>query len=121
MIRRPPISTRTDTLLPYTSLVRSDGSARPEIERLEVCAERVGERLEQRGVIGAAEWQFLADRTFAAQTLVQFRSLFVRSEQHPLDRKSVVEGKSVSVRVDLGGRRLFKKKTADPRQKLTTS
>src|SRR3546814_19815329 len=26
------------------------------------------------------------------------------------DRKSVVEGKSVSVRVDLGGRRIFKKK-----------
>src|SRR3546814_6337281 len=89
MIRRPPISTRTDTLLPYTSLVRSDGSARPEIERLEVCAERVGERLEQRGVIGAAEWQFLADRTFAAQTLVQFRGLFVRSEQHQLIRAVV--------------------------------
>src|SRR3546814_20885295 len=27
------------------------------------------------------------------------------------DRKSVVEGKSVSVRVDLGGRRILKKKT----------
>src|SRR3546814_16652473 len=29
----------------------------------------------------------------------------------PTDRKSVVEGKSVSVRVDLGGRRIIKKKT----------
>src|SRR3546814_11592687 len=28
-----------------------------------------------------------------------------------VDRKSVVSGKSVSVRVDLGGRRIFKKKT----------
>src|SRR3546814_16196703 len=28
----------------------------------------------------------------------------------PADRKSVVEGKSVSVRVDLGGRRIIKKK-----------
>src|SRR3546814_14276424 len=28
----------------------------------------------------------------------------------PTDRKSVVEGKSVSVRVDLGGRRIIKKK-----------
>src|SRR3546814_12425589 len=28
-----------------------------------------------------------------------------------VDRKSVVEGKSVSVRVDLGGRRIIKKKT----------
>src|SRR3546814_14729008 len=30
--------------------------------------------------------------------------------QLDLDRKSVVEGKSVSVRVDLGGRRIIKKK-----------
>src|SRR3546814_13755166 len=29
---------------------------------------------------------------------------------HRLDRKSVVSGKIVSVRVDLGGRRIFKKK-----------
>src|SRR3546814_11335867 len=33
-------------------------------------------------------------------------------DAHPLhDRKSVVAGKSVSVRVDLGGRRIIKKKT----------
>src|SRR3546814_11452152 len=31
--------------------------------------------------------------------------------RRPGDRKSVVEGKSVSVRVDLGGRRIIKKKT----------
>src|SRR3546814_11785471 len=30
--------------------------------------------------------------------------------QHQIDRKSVVSGKSVSVRVDLGGRRIIKKK-----------
>src|SRR3546814_18772304 len=33
------------------------------------------------------------------------------------DRKSVVEGKSVSVRVDLGGRRLIKKKKKIQQQK----
>src|SRR3546814_12047033 len=33
--------------------------------------------------------------------------------QGPLDRKSVVQGKSVSVRVDLGGRRIIKKKKED--------
>src|SRR3546814_12805028 len=32
------------------------------------------------------------------------------SKTIPLDRKSVVSGKSVSVRVDLGGRRILKKK-----------
>src|SRR3546814_14847059 len=36
-----------------------------------------------------------------------------------LDRKSVVEGKSVSVRVDLGGRRISKKKKIDTRQNTT--
>src|SRR3546814_17695495 len=29
MIRRPPISTRTDTLFPYTTLFRSDGIGSP--------------------------------------------------------------------------------------------
>src|SRR3546814_16476822 len=39
------------------------------------------------------------------------RALLARLD-HPLeDRKSVVEGKSVSVSVDLGGRRIIKKKT----------
>src|SRR3546814_20602414 len=33
-----------------------------------------------------------------------------RHRRCPPDRKSVVEGKSVSVRVDLGGRRILKKK-----------
>src|SRR3546814_16344469 len=33
-----------------------------------------------------------------------------RQGRGPLDRKSVVEGKSVSVRVDLGARRIIKKK-----------
>src|SRR3546814_15439122 len=39
----------------------------------------------------------------------EFRSR--RTGQRPLDRKSVVSGKSVSVRVALGGRRNIKKKT----------
>src|SRR3546814_14794373 len=42
--------------------------------------------------------------------------LFLGSTLHgggEKDRKSVVEGKSVSVRVDLGGRRIIKKKNSD--------
>src|SRR3546814_20864766 len=34
-----------------------------------------------------------------------------RADAHLTDRKSVVSGKSVYVRVDLGGRRIIKKKT----------
>src|SRR3546814_16932382 len=37
-----------------------------------------------------------------------------------IDRKSVVSGKSVSVRVDLGGRRLIKKNTKDARIRSVT-
>src|SRR3546814_9234986 len=36
MIRRPPRSTRTDTLFPYTTLCRSDGGAHPGDESREV-------------------------------------------------------------------------------------
>src|SRR3546814_11711338 len=44
----------------------------------------------------------------AASRRRNLRSAFL---QLPLDRKSVVEGKGVAVRVDLGGRRIIKKKT----------
>src|SRR3546814_15894143 len=37
-----------------------------------------------------------------------------RSGRREQDRKSVVEGKGVSVRVDLGGRRIIKKKNITP-------
>src|SRR3546814_1588892 len=33
MLRRPPRSTRTDTLFPYTTLFRSDGARRPLVQR----------------------------------------------------------------------------------------
>src|SRR3546814_13164126 len=36
MIRRPPRSTRTDTLFPYTTLFRSNGYCRP-VNKNEVC------------------------------------------------------------------------------------
>src|SRR3546814_11169560 len=38
---------------------------------------------------------------------------------HELDRKSVVSGKSVSVRVDRGGRRIINKKLSTSTQKIT--
>src|SRR3546814_12197654 len=36
MIRRPPRSTRTDTLFPYTTLFRSIGQAFPEVAKFEL-------------------------------------------------------------------------------------
>src|SRR3546814_11646849 len=44
------------------------------------------------------------------------RTLFRSAEQLRADRKSVVEGKRVAVRVDLGGRRLLKKKKPNKEQ-----
>src|SRR3546814_13468169 len=37
-------------------------------------------------------------------------NLAIRVHRHHTDRKTVLQGKSVSVRVDLGGRRIIKKK-----------
>src|SRR3546814_13209802 len=48
------------------------------------------------------EWRDISAHADAIESLVR--------QWRPEDRKSVVEGKSVSVRVDLGGRRIIKKK-----------
>src|SRR3546814_18204071 len=48
MIRRPPRSTRTDTLLPYTTLVRSPGEEEPRPERIEEIGDRDQPELRQR-------------------------------------------------------------------------
>src|SRR3546814_11757944 len=45
MIRRPPRSTRTDTLVPYTTLFRSVGEAGPDFGAFEL---RFGEALAPR-------------------------------------------------------------------------
>src|SRR3546814_5160377 len=54
MIRRPPRSTRTDTLFPYTTLFRSHRAPKtvefPNHQR--VAAAQIGERLSQAGPIG---------------------------------------------------------------------
>src|SRR3546814_7060368 len=81
MIRRPPISTRTDTLFPYTTLFRSsrpraarlrrgggrDGAARPAARRL-----RQGEREADRGgAEGAAGDARSEEHTSELQSLMR--------------------------------------------------
>src|SRR3546814_12868981 len=112
MIRRPPRSTRTDTLFPYTTLFRSPPSP-----------DDVRERLRYRRV--RPRWQA---RCASAVTMLGWGLFHLRGSgtgplPHPTsqrqytemggDRKSVAEGKSVSVRVELGGRRIIKKKKID--------
>src|SRR3546814_20665056 len=96
MIRRPPRSTRTATLFPYTTLYLAYHAARelakatpgvyPPINIINHPTARLAK---ERGYI----YDHDVDGAFSGQ-----------------DRKSVVEGKSVSVRGDLGGRRRSKKK-----------
>src|SRR3546814_14447005 len=110
MIRRPPRSTRTDTLFPYTTLFRSHLAgvangyvgvdalfmAYGDAAAPDFCAWTVSTRLD-----GAVD----RDKPGAAQH-GSYRSAHV---DLPQDRKSVRSGKSVSVRVDLGVRRMLQK------------
>src|SRR3546814_12555925 len=49
MIRRPPRSTRTDTRFPYTTLCRSAGAEREEVELLAIDVEQTREEEAARG------------------------------------------------------------------------
>src|SRR3546814_16318181 len=130
MIRRPPRSTRTDTLFPYTTLFRSTKRERlEEVERelenpdvwndperaqtlgrerslLDKTVNGIRELTE--GLGGAGELLYLAeaeDDEDPANAVVEDVARFasrVDKLKFQRDRKRVVEGKSGSVRVDLG-------------------
>src|SRR3546814_14769022 len=135
MIRRPPRSTRTDTLFPYTTRFRSEGHviviALRDILAAKAPVDAVigAEQVEHSGNMGGAA----VGKCKRLHRQVPQQHLIVRGGDEIMgrgrselgegdrldgivmagegtDRKSVGEGKSVSVRVDLGGRRLIKKK-----------
>src|SRR3546814_14393309 len=112
MIRRPPRSTRTDTLFPYTTLFRSGDLLRKAQLVVPLAALANHRRL-------VAHLLAPGDRHRAgaeAALLGRRRAPRHQQQRNVLagrvdgDRKHVVEGQSVSVRVDLGGRRTIKKK-----------
>src|SRR3546814_21053880 len=123
MIRRPPRSTRTDTLFPYTTLFRSRQPTADHgtVERVGVVEGRPGGELLNRpaGVVDAVVGDDIgADHAIADspsgvadvgqdQKLQQAREVG-RVELGTRERKSVAQGKSVYGRVDLGGRRIIK-------------
>src|SRR3546814_5011313 len=72
-------------------------------EQLVFAAGRVGTGLRHRGDAAPAPPPPVAEPEVA-------RSLNLAAAEPEPDRKSVVSGKSVTVRVDLGGRRIIKKK-----------
>src|SRR3546814_14533791 len=123
MIRRPPRSTRTDTLFPYTTLFRSTAiteTRMPDYQTLLV--EKRGRvtliTLNRPQALNALNAQVLDDLLAALAAFDadegQGCAVLPGSDQTfaagaDIDRKSVVQGKSVSVRVYMGGRRIIKK------------
>src|SRR3546814_19338421 len=131
MIRRPPRATLTDTLFPYTTLFRSSngfskwfiaalplvasGAAHGETLRQalihayrtnpSLTAARAGLRATDEGVPIAKA----AGRPTLSAT-ADYQDFVLRSaNSFSADRKSGVQGKGGTVRVDLGGRRHIKK------------
>src|SRR3546814_18803296 len=95
MIRRPPTSTRTDTLFPYTTLFRSN------IVLLTRVVDQEGACVGQIRFTGAHD----RENRFVGDAL---RHMGIDRVGEKIGRASCRE--SVSVRVDLGGRRIIKKK-----------
>src|SRR3546814_21080404 len=122
MIRLPPRSKRTDTLFPYTTLFRSTALCRVQRDRrLRLSAFRRnhderGDQATSHIALGSApphhernrQWLMMCVRRPMRPCPTRWRGCDGRIA-HIADRKSVVEGKSVSVRVTLGGSRIIKK------------
>src|SRR3546814_5433020 len=85
MIRRPPRSTRTDTLFPYTTLFRSarflrpDGEEGDEVQQLVACANDAGEA-------GFVEAHFLEE----LQPVGHIHRHQLRSEEHTSELQSLM-------------------------------
>src|SRR3546814_20949855 len=107
MIRRPPRSTRTDTLFPYTTLFRS-------LVSTDVGYSPEGIITFERLRLGAPQFRITSGsgRYDPAGGIV-FNATAMSPQYGPLDRRSVVSGKSVSVRVDPGGSRSITKQSLE--------
>src|SRR3546814_8006202 len=85
MIRRPPRSTRTDTLFPYTTLFRSPGPGPTRVRR---GPGQLSGRQHQR--LGVAErWQLPARLPVASLLRLRFGHS-ARSEEHTSELQSIM-------------------------------
>src|SRR3546814_8983593 len=106
MIRRPPRSTRTDTLFPYTTLFRSRYDAHDR--RREA---RVGAGVEQRLQVRAAPRDQYCDLQFAGHRPQPSKT--TRSEEHTSELQSLM-------RISYAVFCLKKKKTIRPTDVILT-
>src|SRR3546814_12795245 len=136
MIRRPPRSTRTDTLFPYTTLFRASAEiivtfeqgTDPDIaqvqvqNKLQLATPKLPEEVQRQGIrvvkyqVNFMQIIALVDESGRMDNF-DLGNYIASNLQDPIprievvgDRKSVVSGKRVPVRVDLGGCRIIKKK-----------
>src|SRR3546814_16191757 len=117
MIRRPPRSTRNDTLFPYTTLCRSRRECEPDRRWFCGGADRVRRGAEDtQPHAKGTNRAFLGNRRGPGDDVGR-ADPSDRARFETRDRKSVVYGKSVSVRVDLGGRRIINKKNHTTKKK----
>src|SRR3546814_16566121 len=124
MLRRPPRSTRTATLVPSTTLFRSPAvlvrAARPLADLRRGDRGGLGEGAPRRRDPRRRERLLRLPQTLDGLPIHRPRLPADRSregseggEDDYQDRKRVVQGKSVEVRRDQGGRRLIKKKNTE--------
>src|SRR3546814_15442691 len=123
MVRRPPRSTRTDTLFPDTTLFRSagwrPGDALPHVVGQALIYPVTGGALDAGSFIEMAtapglstkDVRYYRDIPGAPEGDPYGHQLAAAdwTGLPPTDRKSGVQGKSVSVRVEQGGRGVIKK------------
>src|SRR3546814_16096415 len=115
MIRRPPRSTRTDTLFPYPTLFRSvPCSYRQRAHRRNRATYRVSCRKPVHDSDPPAPDYTWCRRSRLHQPAYRAYQIPGRRTRSPgqdaRDRKRVESGKSLAVRVDLGGRRILNQK-----------
>src|SRR3546814_17735930 len=128
MIRRPPRSTRTDTLFPYTTLFRSELEPRHATGRRELDGCGARSAPEEHPDAGAP--RHLAAHGAATLYRGGARRLDGQAARHDpagrggaaapalADRKGVVQGQRVSCRVGLGGGRSIQKKKNNKTDKV---
>src|SRR3546814_2626145 len=92
MIRRPPRSTRTDTLFPYTTLFRSAIAVSPLIREISERRLRLGQGQRARHAFGFLDLHIgMRFRPFVhAQPAGEMAGRCVRSEEHTSELQSLM-------------------------------
>src|SRR3546814_14676232 len=123
MIRRPPRSTRTDTLFPYTTLFRSRSRAKARfISSLKYWTFNQLRPMRCFTIFAMffIIWRGSSSSAESLSSRISHGSALRHASKarYCLDRKSVAQGKSCSVSVALGGGGNIKKKKRHREEKI---